>query len=371
MNHKDLIRLVIIASVQVFTAFMAHYAADPRDRSATLIPTLRLGSYTVLAIAALLFVRTAAFGQVTLKNQPSLSVKSIVVYVYGLGILVYVTTYCLLDLGVCRVYYLVALAGISVDDFAERWAEGRGRKLILGLSTLSAVATFVVQGLLSPDSGEVIDALMTGKLYVFAFGFVLPITVPIAYLFIRGRRFYNPVTVMQFMHLSMPFAVHASISTLLSLSLVSYTPDTDYYSLHFNFSKPDPDQAARLVSSSDVASPILALCMIPCVFLAIQTTLLYSIVDFLAPAAAVAATRHALEAATFQAQDLALVFAGLAALGLRLYNCFCDQDDYAGVLYSSEEDSSSREDAKASHDGSGEVLRRLQQVAVVDLEDEI
>ena len=384
MNEKDLIRQAMILTVLGFTSLMAHYSSHTFDPARTLVPTIRLGSYTTLAIAVLLAIRSAVYKMPTVKHLPSLSVKSIVVYVYGLGLLVYVTTYCLLDTGVCKYFHLAALAGVSLDDFAERWGQARLRKTLLALATLSATMVFCFKGALSPDGGESIEALVSGKYYVFIFGFVLPALVPIAYLAIRSRRFYNPVTVMEFMHLSMPFSVHASLSTLLSLSLISYdygteneTPEvTMWSSMDSKLNSTSiflPDQP-RLVTTADVTTPILALCMFPCVFLAIQCTLLYSVADFLAPAALVTAVRHASEASADRIAwpDVALVVAGVAAFGLRLYTCFQDQDDHSGVLYTSEEDydrRAGRQEELTEHAKNPETLKILQHVALMDIDE--
>jgi len=373
MNQTDLIRQGIILAVLGFTALVAHVVQRRGDPARTTVASLRLGSYAVFLMAALLTARSAMGGRQAVRNQPSLSVRSVVVYVYGLGLLVYVSTYCLLDTGVCRYFYLLCTAGISIDDFLERWGEGKARKVSLAAATVFAIAAFCVKILTSPDTYEVFEAILSGKLYVFIFGFLLPATAPMAFLAIRSRRHYTPVTVGEFMHLSMPFAVHASVSNLLSLSLITYTPETLYYSLNSTLSLPNATEVAHAImqssvslTESDVASPFLAACMVPAVFFAIQTTLLYSIADFLAPAAFVAGVRQAAEGGLADWGSAALLAAGTAAMAARLYTCAADRDDYAGVLYTSEDEDS----RKMSQQDSQVALRSLQQVILRGDEDD-
>jgi len=388
MNQKDLIRQATMLCLLTLAAVLGHYSAVG-EPSQTIVRTLFVGSWVTLGMAALLCLRALAFGKPRVKNLPSISVKSVVIYVYGLGLLVYVSIYCLLDLSMARNFYLIALAGISVDDIIERSHDSPPRKALIAICAACSLGAFIVKGMLSPDRDEVIRALADGRVYVFFFGFALPALAPIVYLAIRSRRLYTPITVMEFMHIAMPFAVHASVSTLLSLSLISTDASFDlnstetthfdlnatltpHFDLNATVAMPNAtqiaesiQQTARLVTSADVATPLLALVMIPVIFFAIQTTLLYSIADFLAPAAIVAGFRHAAEAPSAEPWTVFVVLAGSAAFFCRVYVCIRDCDDRAGVLYSSEVDLDEDKDDPPGP----EVLRRLQEVAVYELDD--
>jgi hypothetical protein len=375
MNQKDLIRQAAMVVLFALAAFLSDMSSsgDPRR---TVLHNLRVGSYAVLAIAGLLCLKSFFTGDHKAKGLPDLSVKSVLVYVYGLGLLVFVTVYCLLDLGQARYFYVAAWSGIAAEDVLERYAERWPRKTLFFLCNALSLAAFVGRALVAPDMYEAIEAFLAGNYYVFVFGLVLPMCSPLIYLAIRHKRFYNPITVMEFIHLSMPFAVHTSVSTLLSLSLMEPTADSQPIFLLFNLSanetgRPTNATAAlipaslvtqeRLVTAADVATPLLVLIMVPILFFAVQTTLLYSIADFLCPAALVMSAKHF---ALNQNADASTVFIFMSASGAfcaRVYMCFNDRDDYAGVLYSEEGQNRARE-----YSEDPDLLRSLQEIAVLD-----
>lgn len=212
-----------------------------------------------------------------------------------------------------------------------------------------ALTAFCVKLVISEDVNEIVEAISNGNYFVIAFGFILPVTVPVIYLFIRGRRMYSPPTVMEFIHVSMPFAVHLSVSTLLSLSVITHNPTADTVSLNvgnltttISNTTTLADQlveSARLVTASDVATPILVIVTIYALFFAIQTTLLYSIADFMAPAAIVMAWKHFAETHDTDSASVVILIAGTAAFFVRIYMCCHDPDDYQSVLYTAEAES--------------------------------
>lgn len=365
--------MVVLFALAAFLSELSS-SGDPRR---TVLHNLRVGSYAVLAIAALLCLRAFFAGGQTVKGLPDLSVKSVLVYVYGLGLLVFVTVYCLLDLGQARYFYIAAWTGIAAEDILERYAERWPRKALFFLCNALSLAAFVGKALAAQDMYEAIEAFLAGNYYVFVFGLALPMCSPVIYLAIRHRRFYNPMTVMELIHLSMPFAVHTSVSTLLSLSLMEPTEDPRS-ALQATSHANDTSQLVndtvtlaaavlttqeRLVTTADVATPLLVLTMVPILFFAVQTTLLYSIADFLCPAALVMSAKHF---SLNQNSDASTVFIFLAASGAfcaRVYMCFHDRDDYAGVLYSEEGQNRARE-----YSEDPDLLRSLQEIAVLDVD---
>lgn len=364
MNQVDLIRQAAMLILLGLASILAHHASSG-DQRETVVRTLGVGCYATLGVAALLCLRSLAFGKAAVPHMPSLSFYTIVVYVYGLGLLVFVSVYCLLDLSASRNFYLATLSGIALADQLERSRDSLARQAFLALATVASALVFALKASLAPDAEEVFRAVVAGHSFVFFFGIALPMTAPMVFLAIRGRRFYAPITVMEFIHLSMPFAVHASLNTLLSLSLVSYSPVADYISLNITLppipNSTDLVNGARLVTAADVATPLLALLMMPVLFFAVQTTLLYSTTDFVVPAAVVTAFRHFAENQNLEPSTVAIVFAATAAFTARIYTCFRDKTDNEGVIYSSELESS---------DGAAEdksvLLRGLQRAAVAE-----
>jgi hypothetical protein len=105
------------------------------------------------------------------------------------------------------------------------------------------------------------------------------------YLAVRGKRFYTPLTVYDFIHFEMPFAVILSATALTGLTLVEQRPMP---TLSISLRAANATDDSGLVTVADVATPLLCLNMLPTVFLAIQSTLLYSTVDSMSVSAVVA-----------------------------------------------------------------------------------
>lgn len=348
MNDVELIRLFAILLVLTLTAVTSHYAAS-EDPAHTTIHNLRVGSWATIAIAMFLCVRALVLGAEQVTYFPTLSVSSIVQYVYGLGLLMYVTIYCLLDISSARNFYFISLIGISIDDIMERCRESKTRRILLVFTTLLSLIAFSAKIIISQDVNEIVDAMYTSNYFVLSFGFILPILVPSIYLLVRTRRTYNPSTVMEFIHVSMPFAVHASVSTLLSLSLISYDPASGILTL--NASTPTLSwgnatsltdqlvQDARLVTASDVATPLLVYFTLQALCLLIHATLLYSIADFMASSAIVMAWKHFIETNATDPACTIILVAGTTAFLARVYMCFQDTGDYHSAKYTADADS--------------------------------
>lgn len=339
MNNRDLIRLGMIIFILSVNSMLAHYSGQPPKGVSRVFRAVNVGSYTILAMAALLWVRSALFGREEVKSLPQLSVKAAVYYVYGLGVLAFVSVYCLLNLSGSGTWFFATLTGLSVQDILERLGEPRGRLILIGLSSLFSVNVFAFRYGYMPDADDTWDAFNQGKVAEFVYSFVLPCAAPFIYLGIRGRRHYNPLTVMEFIYLAMPSAVHMSVMSLL---ITSSFPN---FSTLVNMSLPQvqneslTDQLVEktmLVSRADVAIPLLSLMMIPTLFFSIQTSLLYSSVDFLAPAAAVAVFEHIAYNIDSSVISFIILAEGFFAIFLRLYICFMDASQDSGVVYTTE-----------------------------------
>lgn len=340
MNRRDLVRQGLILAVLCLDGLLAHYSTSTVETVPRVYRAVSVGSYTVIAMAVAIWLRALLLGKEHVQNLPPLSVRSVIIYVYGLGLLVFVSVYCLLDLSGCGAFYYASMVGIGAHDIIERWREPLQRRLLLSLCTLFALLTFSISYGYKGDSQEMWGALQSSRWTEVAYGVVLPALTPFVYMGIRGRRFYTPLTVMEFIHLSLPCAVHFAVASLMVTS-VADTRASDVKGADRNFTATGSIGAqlawqARLITQQDITTPFLCFMMAPTVFFAIQTSLLYSIVDFMAPAAAVAALRHAACGAEPSSASVALMACGWAALLLRIYTCFDDRSDESGSLYTSE-----------------------------------
>lgn len=352
MHDRDLIRIGMILFILAVNGVLSHYSGEPPKGVPRILRAVKVGSYTTLAMAAILWARATTFGRETVKNLPQLNVRAAVLYVYGLGILVFVTVYCLLDLSGACTWYFATVTGLSVQDMLERLREPRGRLILLGLSSLFALNVFAFRYGYLPDPDEIWNAYQQGRTAEVVYGFCLPVLAPFVFLGVRGRRHYTPLTVMEFIHLAMPSAVLMAVMSLLVTSalpnLSCVEPFLANISSH-NASLTDTlVEQTRLVSLADVTVPLLSLMMIPTLFFCIQTVLLYSTVDFLAPAAAVAVFRHIAEDLDTSATSFIIMAEGFMAIFVRVYVCFRDDSSDAGVLYTTEvelEDSLSPDEA--------------------------
>lgn len=339
MNDRDLIRLGIIIFILSINATLAHYSGDPPKGVSRVFRAVNVGSYTILAMAILLWIRSSLFGREEVKSLPQLSVKAAVYYVYGLGILAFVSVYCLLDLSGSGMWFFATLTGLSVQDILERLREPRIRLILIGLSTLFAVNVFAFRYGFMPDADETWNAFDQGNAAEVVYGFVLPCIAPFVFFAIRGRRHYTPLTVMEFIYLAMPSAVHMAVMSLL---ITSSLPN---FSTLVNMTRPQENnesltdqlvERTMLVSRADVTVPLLSLMMIPTLFFSIQTSLLYSTVDFLAPAAAVSVFEHIFTKLDNSAMSLIILVEGFLAIFLRIYICFIDASQDSGVVYTTE-----------------------------------
>jgi len=349
MNQRDLIRLCLMLVVLGFNSLFSFYAAPGFQASFQTVGALRLGSYAVLIMTAVLFLQAALCGRQHAPHHPRLSLLTLVTHVYGLGLALFVTVYSLTGASSdTTTMYFVALSVIACDDLLERAKDSNIRRALICFSVVFSATALVCAGFLDPKIGETAEAAMQGKWLVPAFGAAAPLVSPFIVLAVRGKRFYNPVTVYDFIYFAIPFACFLSCQALLFLGMLP--PEQDWEPSAVNASLPpgaDLNQTLlyyeRLVSASDVYVPLLAFNMVPTVFLAVQSTLLYSTADFLATAAVVWAFRSL---ALHEASPLAVVVfvSASVAYTVRIYACFREDGDASSVAYTKETEDGEDED---------------------------
>lgn len=362
MNQRDFIRITLMLTVLGLNAVFSHYASQAYRDTYHTIRAMRLGSCAVLVMAAVLVLQGFLCRVEKAQQHPRLSVQTVFTHVYGLGLAVFVSVYCLSSVsGDATGMYFIGATAVGCDDILERTKDATLRRAVMLCCVLLSGTALVGYSFLDPTMGESGYAFLSHTWLVAAFGAVLPLLSPFVILSMRGRRFYNPLTIYDFLHFAMPFAVFLSVQTLLFVDMIPEPQAESRRSLRndtlhtqhatANATAPALDAARRLVSTFDVFAPLLSLNMLPTVFLAIQSTLLYSTVDFLAAFAAVTAFKS-LVLHGGGALPVVIFVSASIAFSLRIYACFRDESDGCSVAYTRESEDNPDED---------EMLRKLQQ----------
>jgi hypothetical protein len=336
MNQRDLIRLALLLAVLGLNAVLSHYAFKG-PRSAPVISAVRVGSYAVLAMALVLAGQACACGRRRQQQHPRLSLENVIVYVYGLGLVIFASAYCLLFVsGDATSTFFTQLTAIAVDDMFVRTRDATLRRSLLFFCAIFAGASNICTALSSQGTGETVEAMLKQNWFPVVVGIVLPAFVPWIYFGVRGKRFYNPVTIYDFLNFGTPFAVILAITVLLR-------PYEGEPPVLFPGNESLANATIKLVTTSDVATPLLCLNMLPTVFLAIQCTLLYSTVDFLSASAVAGSFKALAESEPTPLVIVAFVSASVA-FSVRVYACYRDEDDRCSMAYTRETEEDEEED---------------------------
>lgn len=347
--------IIILAA----NAYFSQIAAGVRNPGlASVVDTVRTGSLAIICIAGSLLLNALWCGRPIIQDIPRLTMSTIWLHVYGLGILVFASVYCLLGISTsCTAAFVFALAGVGIDDLLVRSNETFRKRAAHLACTLFAVLTFLFIALYSKDSVVYSQAIDKGEWFVIFFAGILPLSSPFLFCFARGPKHYNPLTVFEFINYAMPFAFMLAVVVLCSLSVIPpvQTPlpliNTDSNSLtrrplhhKHNYSTGENysfvvhvQETLDDVTAADVALPFLPITMLPTLFAVVQTALLYTCVDFLSAFSIVYAAKHFAYNVEEGHAPYVLIFAGFAFC-LRLYTCFIEKDDAENQVYKEQYD---------------------------------
>jgi hypothetical protein len=314
MNRRDVIRQAVLIVSLGANAALSEVAAGVWGGGggyADVVSTVRAGCVATLWLAAYLLLAAAFCGRPVIKELPPLTMQTIWAHVYGLGLLTFVTVYCLLGVSSsCSAGYTVAVAGVSLEDILIRQSDGFTKRAALFLCTLLSTATVLLAAWASPDFKPFADAVDAGNVFVITCGGLLPLLSPFIYSVVRGPRHYTPGMVIEFVYFAAPFAVILSVVVLCTLSVITaprplpLLPPLEplfvsqaeaNWSRAYSANRSVETKVVEriiLVTAADIAMPLLPLTMFPALCMAVQTALLYATVDFLSAAAVVAAGRH-------------------------------------------------------------------------------
>ena len=314
MNRRDVVRQAILIASLGANAALSEVATGVWGGGgglADVVSTVRAGSVTTLWIAAYLMVGAAWCGRPAIKELPPLTMQTIWAHVYGLGLLTFASVYCLLGVSSsCTAGYTIAVAGVSLEDIIIRQSDGYTKRAALFLCTVLSAAAVVLAAWDSPDIPAFVDAVDAGNWFVTTCGAILPLVSPLLYIWVRGPMHYTPGMVVEFIYFAAPFAVILSFVVLCTLSVIATPPpmppptpleplfvtqaEANWSRAHSANRSVEHDVVERivLVTAADIAMPLLPLTMLPVLFMAVQTALLYATVDFLSAAAVIAAAKH-------------------------------------------------------------------------------
>lgn len=391
MNRKSLLELTCILLSYALLAGSSQLAFEGAKGS-RILNAVRVGSYMVIIMAIFLAASSLWKGRVNVDGQVKherMSLRNIITHAYLMGAFIFVSVYCLLgESRDATKAYLISHGVVSLEDSFSRTTDSTLRRsLLFFVALLSGLSAGTIQG---PSEAEI--SFSERRWFAIVFGWLLPSLVPVFFVAIRKKRYYSPVTVYEFLHFGMPFAVMLATLALVSIDLISH----DYYapkhvrarSLHVSINESFPllqrlhlntsgahaavsqrfnstaqaaahaavaqrfnstaahaanatasevHKIARLVSNPDVVIPLLSLLMLPIVGGIIDRCLLYSTVDTLSCVSVVWAFRTLHENAGLPSALTVVSFVS-ASVGFffRIYVCSIDKDDQAGVAYTKE-----------------------------------
>lgn len=349
-STRQLIRQTMLLVVLGSNAALSEVASGASNSGGytDMVSAVRTGSQAVLWIAGYLVASSLVCGRSLIKELPRLTMQTIWGHVYGLGLLIFVTIYCLLGVSTwCTSMYMAAIAGVSMDDIVARFSESYTRRLALFACVIFAVAAAVVVAWQSPDFKALSEAADAENWFAIACSTALPLAAPFLYNVLRAPHFYTNETILEFIHFAMPFASILAAVVLCTLSAVPpLAPPQPLFSLSNWTAPPNASAGALLerdveerithITAADLATPFLPITMLAAVFMAVQGALFFDAAEFLAPMSVVVSAKHL----HHSGKSLALVLACLA-LALRLYSSFQVQSQPSQIQDEPGEDDSS------------------------------
>jgi hypothetical protein len=354
-RSKRFIRLAFLLANLACNAALSEVAAGAVGGYTDVVSTVRAGSTAVLWVAVYLTVAAWACGRPPIKESPLMTMRAIWGHVYGLGLLIFVSVYCLLCVNsLCTFMFMASLATISIEEISSRDALSLtrlGAQVACTLLSIAAMAAALGQ---SSDFSSLADlANTTDSWFNLVCKSLLPPLAPYLYNIVRRPRalqqVYTVEVIVEFIYFAAPFAAILSAVVLCTLSAVPNAPalppifpqaalqnaSAVRHISNVSAFENDVVDTILLVTAADVAMPLLPVTMLSTLFLAVQCTLHYDTSEFLAPMSAVVAAKalvHNLDSEPGVACIPMLI--SVAAIALRVSDCadyFASAPDEAGV----------------------------------------
>jgi len=359
MIDADLIRMGFLLAALSGNIYLSNLATP--EAYGSVADAVRLGAYVVLWSAAYMWLSALWQQRPVINELPRMSLTSVTVYVYGLGVLAFVTVYTFLCLSVpCVFNYLVSATCLCACDLVDRPDHPMPQRIALAFAAVCSLASVICVTLADIYSQQLVESVTSGDWGGDDFyGILLPLASPLLHHFTRDhRRVYSPRVVFELIHFAMPFAV------ILALVTLAMVPHSDAPAPSAPGGTPPPlgqalwpfpdttNNGTRLavplskaissgftgLTTSDFAVAVLPLSSVLVLFFAIQSVLLYSTADFLTAAAFVNAAKFF---ACQPADPEAAVGMSLAAVALVMRVCtstICDDEPHTLPVYGESEE---------------------------------
>ena len=346
MNQRDLVRMLVMTGLFGANLLISEMAAGVSTLDVT--ETLQLAAMVVLWAGAYIIIGSAVCRRPILKSIPSMTLANIWAFVYGLGVIVFMTVCCTLATNaIITNNFIWLLSAVAMDDFLDRAADPLRRSGVLfAATTLSLVANTLI--LLADQNKDISGrGIYEGDWSTLAGGLFLPLVTPLLYGGVREKRHYSATTILELIHFAIPFAAILAVVILVTLHTnpADAPPRPPLATVITNYTlmgEVGTQTAARIVARvqaiqrSSYLIPLVPLTMLPTVYLAVQSSLLYTTTDFIVCVTFALAVRNLCHYPGVQ--DSAAAFAlSTCALLARAYICVQDADSDSSRLYSSEE----------------------------------
>lgn len=145
---------------------------------------------------------------------PKLTIHNVWILVYGLGLVFFITGYCILGLHpVCLACAGLAMGVLSVDELicprdthSQAYSAVRFTTLLVGLVSLILVSADLF------CEGLVVDYVVSVELYSIAFGLILPFCAQFLMILVRdSRNYYTLGTVLEACEFGFPFTAFLGV----------------------------------------------------------------------------------------------------------------------------------------------------------------
>ena len=306
-SRPRVIRLAFLVGVVAVNLGVAQWMVAPAPFLGV-IPSVRLAAAVTLwanAGMTLYMVGRARCGLPSVvKEVPAMSLPSVVVYIYGLGCVVFAMF--LASMGVSSSSTLNFACGmmvVCVSDTVERGGESWLRRVLGVVTGVCSVTAVHLVAHSDPLFGDYSNSMEAGDAGTVVYSFVIPLGAPLVFYFARGRPSCTPALVRELVVLAFPFAVVLSVLALWLL----------------------PSDASPLGAIAAPAA-LLSLTGGVVLFFGVHTAMLFSTVDFLcALSLALSVKSFALGPESAPDALLAVCFSGLAFL-FRLWACLQEDE---------------------------------------------
>jgi hypothetical protein len=199
--------VIAFISLIYYSAWLLFWAAcqrvKPRARRFTYAPRDADGNYlTMHGVTSVEIVR----------GSPRLTIENVWVYVYGVGFILFVSSYCMLGLDqLCLACFGLGASVLAIDELVcpgsvmgKLYASGRSASLLSGLVGL----LFVSAELLGV---QIMGLFSTLDLYSLCFGVLLPILSHFLLILVRDSRNYTLGSVTEVCEFGLPFMIFLGV----------------------------------------------------------------------------------------------------------------------------------------------------------------